>query len=213
MKILLLFILLFSIGSFINYRQNLKNIEITKNNIVKNDTLSQTNNIALPKETETNIKDNNSNEAIIIDHFQNIENDIDENIGSEKTENYIYNNIDFLFYGEEINGITFSSLTESTKQKILSIVNNINSKVDEKLPNLKPAINETTTNVTNFSKEKINDYKDYTKEAIGEDNYNLISDKKNEIKEGIKDSGSKIKEKIDKGIDKLSSWYQNKRDN
>ena len=127
--------------------------------------------------------------------------------------------VDFLFYDSEINGITFDELTDAGKQKVLQIANTIDNKIENKFPNYKDTIADGAKAAFNKASELIkkgaNNIKEFSKDKLGEDNYNAIIDVKDEIVEYTKkaidiigDFGSNI---FNKGKEYIKKWYENFR--
>lgn len=127
---------------------------------------------------------------------------------------------DFIFYNGTIKGKTFNELTTEAKQSIISLYENIDSKIEEKFPGYKENIKETSTKTYNNLKEKLTTLKDnllasYRKE-IGEDNYNDQQELLDESINTMKDSFSpvidtiveKSKEIYEEATTKADSWYQ-----
>ena len=161
-----------------------------------------------------------------IETFNNLEEDIDNILNSEtvnnakdKAKGVFVTVVDFLFYDSEINGVTFDELTDSGKQKVLEIASRIDTKIENKFPNYKETISETAKEAFNKASELIkkgaNNLKEFSKEKLGEENYNAIVDVKDEIVEYTKeaidiigDFGSNI---FNKGKEYIKEWYENFR--
>lgn len=142
-------------------------------------------------ESEANYIENNMNEQT----FTNIK---------DKAINFTKDGIDFIFYGKEINGITFKELSEETKQKIIDLVNKIDNKIMEYDPDYKETIGNKYEDVKDFTKDSIQKGKDKIKETIGEDTYSDIINKSKEIIE-------KDKEIISDLWDKGKNWLNSKK--
>lgn len=110
--------------------------------------------------------------------------------------------IDFCFYGEEINGITYQDLTDEMKDVTLHNLSIIDDTIMKVKPDYKESIQEETGKIKDFYQEKKESFRSY----IGEDTYDKIKDGKENIKEGFKELGSKSKEKVK---EKANNWYQN----
>lgn len=179
----------------------------------------------LPNETndiDSNVEDdidNITSEEDLINYVYSLKQDIDNCLNSESLEQVKTSVIekfiivvDFVFYDSSIGGYTFDELTDTTKQKILEILYDIDLKIENKFPNYKNSLNEKYNIASTFIKEKYNEITkellEKLKEELGEENYNdLIQDKDNAINnlnEGldtVEEYGGKVKEKV-------SSWYQ-----
>lgn len=167
---------------------------------------------------------NNDQEAI--NAFDKLQKNIDDILNSEtvtnvkdKVKGAFVTVVDFLFYDSEINGITFDELTDAGKQKVLQIANAIDTKIESKFPNYKDTIADGAKNAFNKASELIkkgaNNVKEFSKDKLGEDNYNAIVDVKDEIVEYTKkaidiigDFGSNI---FNKGKEYIKEWYENFR--
>lgn len=127
---------------------------------------------------------------------------------------------DFIFYGGEIKGKTFSSLTEGAKQQVIELYEKIDTKIESVFPGYKDKIKSTTTKTYYNVKDKLVVLKDSLltkyKEEIGEDRYNDQVDTFNESKETMKNSFSPVIDKVVDGSkeiyettkNKLNNWYQ-----
>lgn len=161
-----------------------------------------------------------------IDTFDKLQKNIDEILNSEtvtnakdKVKGAFVTVVDFLFYDSEINGVTFDELTDAGKQKVLQIANAIDTKIESKFPDYKETIADGAKKAFNKASELIkkgaNNVKEFSKDKLGEDNYNAIIDVKDEIVEYTKkaidiigDFGSNI---FNKGKEYIKEWYENFR--
>ena len=128
---------------------------------------------------------------------------------------------DFIFYGGQIKGKTFNELTTTAKQKVISIYETIDSKIEEKFPGYKETIKETTTKTYTNLKEQLSDIKDNLltsyREEVGEENYNDQNKLLDESINTMKDSFSpvidtivdKSKEIYETTKEKADTWYKN----
>lgn len=161
-----------------------------------------------------------------IETFNNLEEDINNILNSEtltnakdKAKGVFITIVDFLFYDSEINGVTFDELTDSGKQKVLEIASSIDNKIENKFPNYKETISETAKEAFNKASELIkkgaNNLKEFSKEKLGEENYNAIVDVKDEIveytKEAIDIIGDVGSDLLDSGKEYIKNWYENFR--
>lgn len=130
---------------------------------------------------------------------------------------------DFIFYGGTIKGKTFTELTTEAKEKVLTIYETIDTKIETKYPGYKETIKDNGTKIYSTVKEKtvelkdtlVSNYKDY----VGEEAYNTTIDRYEEGKSNLKEVyeiyeptietvKEKTKEKYNETKDKVSSWYQ-----
>ena len=187
-----------------------------------NETYTNEPNINTDKTTE----EYSSADEKAIETFNSIEEDIDNILNSEtvnnakdKAKGVFVTIVDFLFYDSEINGVTFDELTDSGKQKVLEIASSIDNKIENKFPNYKETISETAKDAFNKASELIkkgaNNLKEFSKEKLGEENYNAIVEVKDEIIEYTKDAidiiGDVGSDLLDSGKEYIKKWYENFR--
>lgn len=127
---------------------------------------------------------------------------------------------DFIFYGGEIKGKTFASLTEGAKQQVIALYEKIDAEIESVFPGYKEKIKETSTKTYNNIKDKLTELKasalEKYKNEIGEDKYNDQVETFNESKETMKESFTPVIEKVidesknfyETTKDKLDNWYQ-----
>ena len=187
-----------------------------------NETYTNEPNINTDKTTE----EYSSADEKAIETFNSIEEDIDNILNSEtvnnakdKAKGVFVTIVDFLFYDSEINGVTFDELTDNGKQKVLEIASSIDNKIENKFPNYKETISETAKDAFNKASELIkkgaNNLKDFSKEKLGEENYNAIVEVKDEIIEYTKNAidiiGDVGSDLLDSGKEYIKNWYENFR--
>lgn len=190
------------------------------------------NNIAEDKFVENNTVENSNNEIYtsndktVINYFKHIEKSVDVELQKERDETVkdklkgtFITVVDFLFYDSEINGIKFNDLTEGAKQNILETVSSIDNKIMTKYPNYKEEISSRTKAAYNKASEVIkkgaNNVKEFSKEKLGEENYNSIVDAKDELLYYTKNAVSIVGEIAgsvwETGKSKIKTWYENFR--
>ena len=187
-----------------------------------NETYTNEPNINTDKTTE----EYSSADEKAIETFNSIEEDIDNILNSEtvnnakdKAKGVFVTIVDFLFYDSEINGVTFDELTDNGKQKVLEIASSIDNKIENKFPNYKETISETAKDAFNKASELIkkgaNNLKEFSKEKLGEENYNAIVEVKDEFveytKEAIDIIGDVGSDLLDSGKEYIKNWYENFR--
>lgn len=168
------------------------------------------------------------NDKTVIATFDNIEKDVDNLLQEEKTETVkdklkgtFITIVDFIFYDAEIKGIRFDDLTEGAKQNILETANTIDNKIEKSFPGYKETISDKTKSAYNKASEVIkkgaNSVKDFSKEKLGEENYNAIIDAKDELVYYIKNAfdivGNVTSNLWEQGKSKIKSWYEKFRNN
>lgn len=201
----------------------------SENNTQKDNTLH---NDDTTLNNQDNIKTNNQatelteSDKIVISTFDNIEKDVDrltESNVNENTKNKLKGTfitvVDFIFYDGEIKGIKFNDLTEGAKQKVLESAKRIDDKIETKIPGYKENISNKTKNAYNKAGEIIkkgaDNIKDFSKEKLGEENYNSIIDAKDELVYYTKNAFDIVGDITNgiwqKGKSKIKSWYENFR--
>lgn len=177
--------------------------------------------------TVENSDDNNytSNDKEIIHYFNDVEESVDKELknSNENTKDKLKGTfitiVDFLFYDSEINGIKFDDLTEGAKQNILETVSSIDNKIMTKYPNYKDEISTKTSSAYNKASDLIkkgaNNIKEFSKEKLGEENYNAIVDAKDELvyytKTAFNIIGDVSGSIWETGKSKIKTWYENFR--
>ena len=159
-----------------------------------------------------------------IEFFNNLQDEVNNFLNSEdvnntkdKAKGVFITIVDFIFYDSEIDGITFDQLTDNGKQKILEIAHNIDIKIENKFPNYKDTIATNTKKAFNKASELIKEgasnFKNFAKDNLGEENYNAISEAKDEFveytKEAIDFIGDIGSDLLDSGKNYIKNWYEN----
>ena len=207
---------------------NSQEIIIESNEDDKSNSSDETNNKTIDNDNQNNTTIYSNNDEIAIQTFSNINNEIDNVLNGEDIENAkekvkgtFITIVDFIFYDSEINGVTFDELTDEGKQKVLELANKIDTKIENKFPNYKETISDTTKKAFNKASELIKkgayNLSEFSKEKLGEENYNAIIDAKDEFIDYTKqaidiigDVGSNI---FENGKEYIKNWYENlKRD-
>lgn len=207
-----------------------KNNEITNEEITTPNDEQPEFNISSEEEYNENeeITIYSQNDETAIATFNDIEKEVDTILNSESVSNAkdkvkgtFITIVDFIFYDSEINGVTFDELTDSGKQKVLEIASKIDNKIENKFPNYKDSISDTTKKAFNKASELIkkgaDNLSEFSKEKLGEDNYNAIINAKDEIidytKEAIEIIGEVGSNVFNSGKEYIKNWYENlKRD-
>lgn len=116
---------------------------------------------------------------------------------------------DFIFYGTEINGTTFEELTTSVKEEIISIYEQIDSKIEEIYPGYKETIKETTIKTYNNIKEELlvlkQEIETSYKNEIGEEKY---EEQKAILEENLEIMEESFEPVIDKVIENTKEIYE-----
>lgn len=213
------FILLnFSGCSKTNIDDDINNNQCTHENINNEQVIE---NIEQNKETnENNEQTYTEEDLIVINSFNEIKDEISKKIDDsnflDSCKATFITIVDFIFYDGEIKGIKFDDLSEEAKQNILKTSNQIDELITSKFPNYKEDISNTTSNAFNKASELIkkgaNNVNDFSKELLGEDNYNAIIDAKDDIVDYTKDAFENISDFTSNlykdGKLKVKTWYE-----
>ncbi len=167
------------------------------------------------------VNDITPEESMILEHFENLGNDIKNYIDSEelleKGKAYFIYCVDFLFFDEPINGVTFSSLSDSVKQQILENIADIDALICTKYPDYKETISDKYNYIYGNAIELIRkgsmNIKDFSKEKLGEENMEKLDELKESFKEQVSDNYDDLSELADKGKEKVKSWYEEFKQN
>ena len=218
-----------------NQQQESSRIEVVEsevdNNIVENNSEIE----SIPDRSNSDEKNTVENPFVetytssdkeAISYFNNIEQNVDNELYKEKSDvvkdklkGTFITIVDFLFYDSEINGIKFNDLTEGAKQNVLETVASIDNKIMTKYPNYKEEISSTTKSAYNKASEVIKkgsqNVKEFSKEKLGEENYNSIIDAKDELvyytKNAVGIVGEFTESIWETGKSKIKTWYENFR--
>ena len=110
------------------------------------------NNTITYKDIVVNEDNNSNNNQDVVEYFDDTYNmiassDIDDSSMVDKIKERLNIISNFLFDGGEINGYTYSELSEDVKIKINKLLLNIDSKIDEIFPNYKNKIKSSFKNL------------------------------------------------------------------
>ena len=143
-------------------------------------------------------------------------------VNEQKTlENTFITLTDFIFYNGTIKGKTFNELTTSSKEKVLDIYQDIDQKIETKIPGYKQKIKDTTTKTYNNVKEKVSKLKEDIKnkyiEDYGQEKYDQVEKTYEESKELLKETAEETydvivdvtKDFYETTKNKAENWYKN----
>jgi len=160
-------------------------------------------------------------DIVISEHFKVLGDDIKNNLNSSsidsdtlllKSKNYFIYCVDFLFYDSEIYGIKFNDLTDSFKQQLLLDIAAIDSLICSKFPNYKEIISEKSSTAFNKASEIIKagskNIKDFSKEKLGQENYDMIGDIYDEFKNQTVNDFDTFVDILNVGKQKVKNWYE-----
>jgi len=174
------------------------------------------------------LEEYSQNDVEIISYFNELEANVSTelNFGSSesiknKMKGTFITIVDFIFYDGEIKGIKFDDLTDGAKQNILETAATIDNAIMTKFPNYKEEIGSTVSNAYNKASDLIkkgaNNVKEFSKEKLGEENYNAIIEAKDELVYYTKNAFSIIGDVAnsiwDKSTETIKNWYENFKNN
>ena len=221
--------------------ENLYSVEVNENKYIKESTnqinesynvieKKQSNNkvISSPQNNENsqskNVNDElglSNNDKAVIQTLNSSLNEINNSSSNDKSfsdsaKATFINIVDFIFYDGKINGVTFDELTDKGKQEVLKIAQKIDGAIEEKIPGYKETISEKASNAFNKASELIkkgaNNFSNFLKEKLGEEDYNAIIKSKDELvyytKNAVSFIGDVGSSLFNSAKDKLNSWYQ-----
>ena len=217
--------------------ENVYNVESNDNNKNTEDIKQVEDNNDKIKEKEenkiiNNFKDNkgnndlneetlSSNDKIVIQTLNSSLSEINNSSSNDKSfsdsaKATFINIVDFIFYDGKINGVTFDELTDKGKQEVLKIAQKIDGAIEEKIPGYKETISAKASNAFNKASELIkkgaNNFSNFLKEKLGEEDYNAIIKSKDELvyytKNAVSFIGDVGSSLFNSAKDKLNSWYQ-----
>ncbi len=145
--------------------------------------------------------------------FQDAKQEIIEYIESEEFEQlkqkgkyYVTTGIDFVFFGTEINGITFDEMSTELKIRVMNDIASLDSAVEAYFPGYKESLSSKYQIAAEFVSSKYLDILDAIREYLGEEKYNAIGETKDQIIGDISD----IK---DEAIEDIKELYKSWRNN
>ena len=217
--------------------ENVYNVESNDNNKNTEDIKQVEDNNDKIKEKEenkiiNNFKDNkgnndlneetlSSNDKVVVQTLNSSLSEINNSSSNDKSfsdsaKATFINIVDFIFYDGKINGVTFDELTDKGKQEVLKIAQKIDEAIEEKIPGYKETISEKASNAFNKASELIkkgaNNFSNFLKEKLGEEDYNTIIKSKDELvyytKNAVSFIGDVGSSLFNSAKDKLNSWYQ-----
>ena len=210
--ILIIFLIVFGIcvSVYIARHENKKaNKPTINNNVEENEVI---NNREITDETVDNDQEILTYFENEITNDNNILNDDSNTDNENKLKDSFVKLTDFIFYEGKINNITFNELKDDTKVAILSDWEILDEKIETKYPNYKDRIetveNKTYNNLKSKKDFLFNKLKEAYINKYGEDSYNKIMNKKEELKEKVSDIKEKAENEIEKKKESISSWYK-----
>ena len=157
----------------------------------------------------------NYTENDVIEYFQSASNTLDQqndqNNSSfvDKAKNAFTTVVDFIFYGKEINGYTFSELTTSAKMKVIEIALKIDAKINQYFPNYKDSIKAGYENIKGKLAYAYLEITSSLCEAVGTDTCEQAKEDFNNMKKSFSFTFDLIKELAKSGASKVKEFYEN----
>ncbi len=140
--------------------------------------------------------------AYFEDLSKEVEGDMEEERVTDKVIDACSTFILFLSDEKEIKGYTWSELSEETKEKIVSIYLDVDSKLVEKYPNYMDKIKVYSKKAKKFVNETYKELKEKVNEKIDEyiklEKQEEMASKVQEQKQKLEESFSSVKEKVKK---------------
>ena len=169
--------------------------------------------------SEATYEETNKDE-IVLKYYQDEETKIKRLLNSndkdmkQKVSEKVVTLVDFLFYDGEIKGITRTDISDETKNKLMNIIEKVDTKIEKRFPDYKEKISDKTSDALNFIKEKgtngIHKLDDYLNQKV--DNYDEIKDVANSIISNTKDDFNEVKDLAKSGFSKVKDYYENWRE-
>ena len=163
---------------------------------------------------------NNNKDEIVLKYYQDEETKIKRLLNSndkdmkQKVSEKVVTLVDFLFYDGEIKGITRTDISDETKNKLMNIIEKVDTKIEKRFPDYKEKISDKTSDALNFIKEKgtngIHKLDDYLNQKV--DNYDEFKDVANSIISNTKDDFNEVKDLAKSGFSKVKDYYENWRE-
>ena len=167
--------------------------------------------------TEANTpKYSEAEQSTVVETFKEMKDNVVDLYNSEGAtkarkvaKEYVTNAIDFIFFNASINGITFSDMKQEFKEDIYNYLQTMDGIIMKFDPDYKESLGDKYNAVKDFSKKKIEQAKELIIDKIGQEKYDSIIAKKNEIIDkitsGLKKYGGKALQFIK---DKYLEWKE-----
>ena len=125
------------------------------------------------------------------------------NEAKENAKGKVIEYIDFIFYGNEINGVTFDELKEDEKEKAYEQLQTLNEKISEKDPDYLNNMGERYSRLKDLGSLTLQNAKNKVREKVGDEYYNDADQVKDDTFDTIKETGGLIKKFIK---EKYEEW-------
>ena len=162
----------------------------------------------------------NEVDSAVLEEFNVIGDDIinskDSSDFLDKGKLYFIYCVDFLFYDGEIKGVKFSDLSEMAREQLICDIITIDNLICSKFPNYKETISEGSSEAFDKAGDIIHsgttNVKDYSREKLGDDNYEKIGEYKDMFVEQTSREWDEFKGILgsgyDRGKSKIKDWYE-----
>lgn len=159
-------------------------------------------------------------DSTVLEEFSNIGNEIIDSRDSsdflDKGKSYFIYCVDFLFYDGEIKGVKFNDLSEMAREQLICDIITIDNLICSKFPNYKETISEGSSEAFDKASDIIHsgttNVKDYSREKLGDENYDKIGEYKDLFVEQTSREWDEFKDIVgsgyDKGKSKIKDWYE-----
>jgi len=208
-------------------KSNSANTNSNKNSSSNSSTIDSNTNVSSATNSTVTNNTYSEKDTTVINEIEKIEDETIEVMANdtstsakEKVKGVFISLVDFVFYNGEIKGITFDELTDKGKEKVLQLVNSLDTKIEKKFPGYKEDISSKAksafTKASEVIREGASSFSEFSKEKLGEENYNSILESKDELVTYTKSAASIIKESggnlWSSAKEKIKSWYEKFRD-
>jgi len=186
-------------------KSNSANTNSNKNSSSNSSTIDSNTNVSSATNSTVTNNTYSEKDTTVINEIEKIEDETIEVMANdtstsakEKVKGVFISLVDFVFYNGEIKGITFDELTDKGKEKVLQLVNSLDTKIEKKFPGYKEDISSKAksafTKASEVIREGASSFSEFSKEKLGEENYNSILESKDELVTYTKSAASIIKE-------------------
>ena len=124
----------------------------------------------------------------------------------EKGKYYVITGIDFIFFGTEINGITFDQMSAELKTRVMNDIESLDNAVEAYYPEYKESLSSKYQVASEFVSSKYLTILDSIREYLGDENFNAVGEIKDQI---IGDISTKTDEAIEDIKELYKSWRNN----
>lgn len=124
---------------------------------------------------------------------------------ASKGKYYVTTGIDFVFFGTEINGVTFDELSTDLKTRVMNDIAALDQATESYYPNYKESLSSKYQVAAEFVSSKYLEILDAIREYLGDENYSAVGEIKDQIM-------GDISTKKDEAIEDIKELYKSWRD-